>query len=136
MSWGRAMTVIRHDWVSARFSAEGAGPEIYAPPERRAQEQIGHADRIAPLRPQTQEAGQADDQAARHLDALIRRVAGSSMDEIDIVIRELESVRELLRREAERVTHEIGDYVHLTRATMTAMLAISGSIRKWKDARD
>jgi hypothetical protein len=80
---GQAMTVIRHDWVSAnKFNPERSGPEIYAPPDWRKPEQLSNADHIAPLRPQTNEAGQAD--------ALIRHIAGTSMDEIDGVIRELE----------------------------------------------
>ena len=73
------MTVVQHDWVSAnRFSPERSGPEVYAPPDRRTTEQLSNAGHIAPLHRQTNEAGQAD--------ALIRRMAGTAMDEIDGII--------------------------------------------------
>ena len=123
------MTVVRPDWGSA--NTLNPGPETYAPPDRRAPEQP-YDVRIAPLRPQT-EAGQSNDRSAGSLDALIRRIAGASMDEIDSVIRELERVRNMLCNEGERVSREIAGYAGLSRASMTAMKAISDSIKKWKD---
>ena len=116
------MTVVRHDWVSAnKFSPERSGPEIYAPPDRPTTEQLSNVGHIAPLHRQTNEAGQAD--------ALIRRMAGTAMDEIDGVIRELESVRERLRSEGERVNREIANYAHLTGAAISAVRDISANIR-------
>jgi hypothetical protein len=127
------MTVARHDWVSAnKLNPERSGPEIYAPPHRRTPEQLSNADHIPPLHPQTNEAGQADDRAGANLDPLIRRMAGTSIKEIDGVIRELQIVRELLRSEGERINREIADYVGLDRTTISAMRAISGSIRELK----
>ena len=123
------MTVVRPDWSGANTLNQG--PETYAPPDRRAPEQP-YDVRIAPLRPQT-EAGQSNDRSAGSLDALIRRIAGASMDDIDSVIRELEDVRNMLRNEGERVSREIAGYAGLSRASMTAMKAISDSIKKWKD---
>jgi hypothetical protein len=116
------MTVVQHDWVSAnRFSPKRSGPEVYAPPDRRTPEQLSNADDIAPLRPQTNEAGRAD--------ALIQRIAGNLMDEIDGVIRELERFREHLRSEGERVNREIANYADLTGAAISAMRDISANIR-------
>ena len=51
------------------------------------------------------------------------------MDEIDGVIRELESVRERLRSEGERVNREIANYAHLTGAAISAVRDISANIR-------
>ena len=51
------------------------------------------------------------------------------MDEIDGVIRELESVRERLRSEGERVNREIANYADLTGAAISAMNVISANIR-------
>ena len=123
------MTVVRPDWGSE--NTIGPGTEIYAPPDRRAPEQP-YDVRIAPLRPQT-EAGQSNDRSAGSLDVLIRRIAGASMDEIDSVIRELESLRNMVRNEGERVSREIAGYAGLSHASMAAMKAISDSIKKWKD---
>lgn len=129
------MTVVRHDWVSAnKFNPERSGPEIYAPRDRRTTEQLSNAGHIAPLHPQTSEVGQADDRAGANLDPLIRRISGISIDEIDRVIRELESVRERLRREGERVNREVRDYADLARATINSMRVISGSIRNLNPA--
>jgi hypothetical protein len=114
------MTVV--EWVSAnKFSPERSGPEIYAPPDRPTTEQPSNAGHIAPLHRQTNEAGQAD--------ALIRRMAGTAMDEIDGVIRELESVRERLRSEGERVNREIANYADQTGAAISAVRDISANIR-------
>jgi hypothetical protein len=116
------MTVVQHDWVSAnRFSPEKSGPKVYASPDRRTTEQLGNADDIAPLRPQTNEAGQAE--------ALIQRIAGTLMDEIDGIIRELERLRERLRSEGERVNREIANYADLTGAAISVMNVISANIR-------
>ena len=129
------MTVVGHDWVSAnKFNPERSGPEIYAPRDRRTTEQLSNTGHIAPLHPQTNEAGQADDRAGANLDPLIRRISGISIDEIDRVIRELERVRERLRSEGERVNCEIADYADLARATITSMRVISGSIRNLNPA--
>jgi hypothetical protein len=74
--------------------------------------------------------------AAENGNALIRRVAGGSMEEIDRVIRELESVRDMLRNEGKRVSREIAGYASLNHAAITAMKLIGDSIKQWKDARD
>src|SRR5215813_7241485 len=66
---------------------------------------------------------------AGNLDALIQRVADASMDEIDDVIRELESMRELLRMEAERVSFDLAAFVSVNRSSMSAMRIISDSLR-------
>jgi len=64
-----------------------------------------------------------------NLDALIQRVAGSSMDEIDGVIRELESMREILRMEAERVSFDLAAFVSVNQSSMSAMRIISDSLK-------
>ena len=56
------------------------------------------------------------------------------MDEIDRVIRELESVREMLRNEGERVTRDVAGYVSLNQAATTVLKVIADSIKQWKDA--
>jgi hypothetical protein len=56
-------------------------------------------------------------------------MAGTAMDEIDGVIRELESVRERLRSEGETVNREIANYADLTGAAISAVRDISANIR-------
>jgi ribosomal protein L18E len=74
------------------------------------------------------------DPASENLDALIRRVASASMEEIDRVIRELERVREMLRNEGERVNSEITRYAGLNHAAVIATKIIADNLKQWKDA--
>jgi len=124
------MAVIRPEWATANPLA--SGPDAYAPPDRRVPEDPPSGARVAFLRGQTGDRGQANEGSARNLDALIRRLAGTSMDEIDSVIRELEGIREMLRDEGERVSREIAGYAGLSQASMSAMKVISDSLRAWK----
>jgi hypothetical protein len=55
------------------------------------------------------------------------------MDDIDSVIRELESLRAMLLNEGERVSREVAGYAGLSHASTTTMRAIFDSIKKWKD---
>jgi hypothetical protein len=124
------MAVIRPEWAAANPLA--SGPDAYAPPDRRVPEDAPSGARVAFLRGQTGDRGQANEGSARNLDALIRRLAGTSMDEIDSVIRELEAIREMLRDEGQRVSREIAGYAGLSHASMSAMKVISDSLRAWK----
>ena len=76
------------------------------------------------------------DPVNENLNALIRRVSGASMEEIDRVILELQSVRDMLRQEGERVSREIAGYASLSHASMTAMKVIADSLTQWKNAPD
>jgi len=89
---------------------------------------------VAHLRRQRSEAETVPDPASEHLNSLIRRVAGASMDEIDRVILELQGVRAMLRNEGERVTRELAGYASLSHASMTAMKVIGDSLKQWIDA--
>jgi Zn-dependent oligopeptidase len=131
--------------------AEKSGPEKYAPPDRRLPEKLSNVDQATanavegeirefvrrdvslPHR-QRSEINAANSPAAENLNALIQRVAGDSMEEIDHVIRELESVRDVLRNEGERVSREVAGYASLSHAATTAMKVFADSIKQWKDA--
>jgi hypothetical protein len=111
------------------------GPEAYAPASHRApQESSGDAlialsaALTAVSRVQTAEPSQSSEPAHGHLDALIRCVAASSMDEIDNVIHELKKRREMLRNEGERVSREIASYASLSQLSVSLMKAISDSL--------
>jgi hypothetical protein len=104
------------------------GPEAYAPPSHRAPQESSGDARVAVLRAQTAESSQSNETAHGNLDALIRRVAVTSMDEIDNVIHELEKMREMLRKEGERVSGEIAGYASLSQLSVSSMKAISDSL--------
>jgi hypothetical protein len=122
------MTVVRREWPGADKLAQAPGPDQYAPPDRRPPEKLADVEHIAALRQQRSESGPAAD----NLDALIRRVASASIEEIDRVVHELESVRDILRNEGDRVSREIAGYASLSHASMTAMKVIADSVAQWK----
>lgn len=72
------------------------------------------------------------DPSTDNLSALIRRVSGASVEEIDRVIVELQGVRDMLRNEGDRVSREIAGYASLSHAAMTAMKVIGDSLAQWK----
>ena len=75
----------------------------------------------------------ATDPAADHVNALVRRVSGGSMEEIDRVILELQSIRDMLRSEGERVTREVSGFASLNHAAITSMRVIADSLEQWKN---
>jgi hypothetical protein len=145
------MMAIRPERLAADQSgSEKTGPEQSAP-NRSVPEKLGEVDQaaatafegeirefvrrdVATLRRQRGEGAAAADPAAENLNALIRRVAGASMEEIDRVILELQGVRDMLRSEGERVSRELAGYASLSHASMTAMKVIGDSLKQWKDA--
>src|SRR5664280_3309124 len=88
--------------------AEKSGPEKYAPLNRRPPEKLSNIDQatanavegeirefvrrdVSFLQGQRSEVNAPNDPATENLNALIQRAAGDSMEEIDRVIRALES---------------------------------------------
>ena len=145
------MTAIRPERIGAdKVGPEKSGPEAYAP-TRKTPEKLSDVDQaaantfegeirefvrrdVATLRRQRSDGDGAADPAAENLNALIRRVAGASMEEIDRVILELQGIRDMLRSEGERVSRELAGYASLSHASMTAMKVIGDSLKQWKDA--
>lgn len=67
-----------------------------------------------------------------NLSSVIERVSGASVAEIERVISELTTVRDMLRAEAERVQREVSGYASLSQAAMTSMKIIGDSLTQWK----
>jgi hypothetical protein len=129
---------------------EKAGPEQFAP-ARHVTEKLSTVDQAAAagfegeirefvrrdvsfLRRPRSDADTASDPVAENLNALIRRVSRASMEEIDRVILELHSVRDLLRKEGERISREIGGYAGMSHAALSAMSVIGDNLAQWKNA--
>jgi hypothetical protein len=136
----------------SKSGTDHSGPEKFVPPERHPVEKLGDIEQAAATafegeirefvrrdvafvrRQQRNDSDQVGEPVTENLNSLIRRVSGASMDEIDRVIAELQSVREMLHKEGERVSREIAGYASLSHATMTAMKVISESVSQWKNA--
>jgi hypothetical protein len=70
------------------------------------------------------------------VNSLIQRVAGTSLAEIEKLISELESLRDLLHAEGQRVQREISGYAQLSQAAMKSTRMIADNVAQWKRAAD
>jgi hypothetical protein len=70
--------------------------------------------------------------SADHFNALIERVAGTSVKEIDHLIAELQAVRNYLLAEGERVQRELTNYAQATQAALASVKIITDSMGQWK----
>ena len=71
-----------------------------------------------------------------NVNSLIQRVAGTSLGEIEKLISELESLRDLLHAEGQRVQREISGYAQLSHAAMKSTRMIADNVTQWKRAAD
>ena len=131
-----------------KLGPEKSGPEQYAPPNRRPLEKLHDVEQAvnafeSEIRefvrrdvslPQHSDADPANEGPPEKLNALIWRIAGASIAEIDRVILELEGVRNILRNEGDRLHHEIARYANLSYMSTTAMKTISDSLKQSKGA--
>jgi hypothetical protein len=71
-----------------------------------------------------------------NVNSLIQRVAGTSLSEIENLISELESLRDLLHAEGQRVQREISGYAQLSQAAMKSTRMIADNVAQWKRTAD
>ena len=83
----------------------------------------------APLEPNTEAT-------VNNVNSLIQRVAGTSLAEIEKLISELESLRDLLHAEGQRVQREISGYAQLSQAAMKSTRMIADNVAQWKTAAE
>jgi hypothetical protein len=81
----------------------------------------------------TEPSGEA---TVNSVNSLIQRVAGTSLAEIENLISELESLRNLLHDEGQRVQREISGYAQLSQAAMKSTRMIADNVAQWKRAAD
>jgi len=74
--------------------------------------------------------------AVNNVNSLIQRVAGNSLSEIENLISELESLRDVLHAEGQRVQREISGYAQLSQAAMKSTRMIADNVAQWKRAAD
>ena len=132
--------------------ADKSGLEKYPPPNRRPPEKFSDVDQVAannvedeirqvvrrdmPFLQRQRSEGNADSSAIESLNALVGRLALDSIEDIDRVIRDLESIRDMLQKEGQRVIREIAGYTSLSDAARAAMRVIADSIKQWKNVSD
>ncbi len=74
--------------------------------------------------------------AVNNVNSLIQRVAGTSLAEIENLVSELESLRDLLHAEGQRVQREISGYAQLSQAAMKSTRMIADNVAQWKQTAD
>ena len=67
-----------------------------------------------------------------NVNSLIQRVAGTSLAEIENLVTELETLRDLLHAEGQRVQREISGYAQLSQAAMKSTRIIADNVAQWK----
>ncbi|MDC7786350.1 hypothetical protein PQJ75_13215 [Rhodoplanes sp. TEM] len=70
--------------------------------------------------------------AASNISTLVQRVAGTSLAEIENLIGELQTLRDYIASEGERVQRELAGYAQLNQAAMASTRIIAESMSKWK----
>jgi hypothetical protein len=70
------------------------------------------------------------------IEALLQRVAGTSVQEIDGLITELQTLRALLQEEGARVQRNLAEYAHLSQSAMQSTRIIAESLARWKQVGD
>ena len=86
--------------------------------------------------PETAPTDTNTDATVSNVNSLIQRVAGTSLAEIENLISELESLRDLLHAEGQRVQREISGYAQLSQAAMKSTRMIADNVTQWKRAAD
>ena len=70
--------------------------------------------------------------AVSNVNTLIQRVSGQSLEEIENLIGELESLRDLMHNEGQRVQRELAAYAQLSQAAMKSSRIIADNLAQWK----
>jgi hypothetical protein len=73
---------------------------------------------------------------ASNINSLLQQVTATSLQEIDSLITELESSRDMLQSEAARVQHEIVQYSTLSQAALQSTKIITESLIQLKKVPD
>jgi hypothetical protein len=68
---------------------------------------------------------------ANNIGTLLRRVSGTSIQEIDRLISELQRVRDLLQNEGDRVQRTIAQFATMSQAAAQSTRIISESLTTW-----
>jgi hypothetical protein len=97
---------------------------------------VAYLRRPPTLTPETTALEPSTEATVNNVNSLIQRVAGTSLAEIENLIGELESLRDLLHAEGQRVQREISGYAQLSQAAMKSTRMISDNVAQWKRAAD
>src|SRR6202030_803811 len=134
------MTVTRSEKVESTEvdSNLAAVSEVEAGIRDFVRNDVAYLRRPAPGMPSSSEPAlePSNEATVNNVNSLIQRVAGTSLGEIENLISELESLRDLLHAEGQRVQREISGYAQLSQAAMKSTRMIADNVTKWKRAAE
>jgi hypothetical protein len=122
--WGCVMTMIR----GRHEDRQGPAPEV----EGDIRELVRRD--VAQLRKPQPESG--SELGVTNLNSLIQRVSGTSVLEIEKLIAELQTLRDYLQNEGQRVQREITEYAHMSQAATKSTKIIAESLAQWKQTAE
>jgi len=79
--------------------------------------------------------GNDNELAASDIGSILQHVSGTSVQEIEKLIGELQILRDMLQREAARVEREVVGYTALLQNARGSITAISESLSVWQNER-
>ena len=88
----------------------------------------GLADRLAESKPQPEVLGDVN----QSIGALIDKVSGTSIAEIEKLVSELHTVRNYLKAEGDRIQQEMARYAHLSETASSSVRIITESLGQWR----
>jgi PleD family two-component response regulator len=124
------MGVVNMSIMKASDSAEAAKP-VDAQVEGEIREFVRRDVATFRRNPESE-----SEMVANNISSLLQRVAGTSVREIDKLIVELQTLREMLQTEGARVQREIVEYATLSQAAMQSTKIIAESLTHWKKVPD
>ena len=130
---------IRSEQADATEEVDGnlaAVTEVEAGIRDFVRNDIAYLRRPAVASPETAPLDASAEATVNNVNSLIQRVAGTSLAEIEKLISELESLRDLLHAEGQRVQREISGYAQLSQAAMKSTRMIADNVTQWKRAAD
>jgi hypothetical protein len=71
----------------------------------------------------------ATDPSAENLNPLVRSVAGATMEEIELIILELQRIRDMLNSESGRLSREIARYAGFNQSLLATMKVVRESLK-------
>lgn len=80
--------------------------------------------------------GKDNELAASNIGSLLQHVSGTSVQEIEKLIAELQILKDMLQKEAARVQREIAGYAALIQNARRSITTISESLSFWRNDRD
>jgi hypothetical protein len=119
-------------WLRSRERAQAnEAVEVFSKLEGEIRELVSRGSTAPGLQQEN-----VNELAASNIGPMLRHVSGTSVQEIEKLIAELQSLGDMLQKEAARVQREIVGYAGLIQNARRSVRTISESLSFWQNDRD